>query len=82
MFQHHRLWCRTANAITRNGQMLYDSDNTPSGESSGSGWDDPSRMQPIREATHEYKVWLEIQRNRRRAERRMVYEAPTNPRRP
>ena len=52
--------------------MSYDSKITPSGENPGSGWDDPSRMQPIREATHEYKARLEIQRNRQRAERRVV----------
>ena len=52
--------------------MHYDSKITPSGKSSGSGWDDPSRMQPIREAVHEYKARMEIQRNRQRAERRMV----------
>ena len=50
--------------------MLYDSKITPSGENLGSGWDDPTRMQPIREAVREYKVRLEIGRNRRRAERR------------
>ena len=50
--------------------MSYDSKITRSGRNLGTGWDDPSRMQPIREAAHEHKVRLEIQRNRRRAERR------------